>query len=69
MEWHIDTKCIQEGWKPRNGEPRVLPIVQSTTFKYDSAQTLGDLFDLKIGGDSYKGAHLLALCQSDLRRG
>ena len=53
MEWHIDTKCIQEGWKPRNGEPRVLPIVQSTTFKYDSAQTLGDLFDLKIGGDFY----------------
>lgn len=51
--WHIDTKCIQEGWKPRSGEPRVLPIVQSTTFKYDSAETLGDLFDLKIGGDFY----------------
>lgn len=53
MSWHIDTKCIQEGWKPKNGEPRVLPIVQSTTFKYDSAETLGDLFDLKIGGDFY----------------
>jgi O-acetylhomoserine (thiol)-lyase len=52
-DWHIDTKCIQEGWKPGNGEPRVLPIVQSTTFKYDSAETLGDLFDLKIGGDFY----------------
>ena len=53
MNWHLDTKCIQEGWKPGNGEPRVLPIYQSTTFKYDSAETLGDLFDLKIGGDFY----------------
>lgn len=53
MDWHIETKCIQEGWKPGNGEPRVLPIYQSTTFKYDSAQTMGDLFDLKIGGDFY----------------
>lgn len=53
MDWHIDTKCVQEGWKPGNGEPRVLPIVQSTTFKYDNAETLGDLFDLKISGDFY----------------
>ena len=53
MSWHIDTKCIQEGWKPTNGEPRVLPIYQSTTFKYDSAETMGDLFDLKIDGDFY----------------
>lgn len=52
-QWHIDTKCIQEGWKPTSGEPRVLPIYQSTTFKYDDAQTMGDLFDLKIGGDFY----------------
>ncbi|MCI8553902.1 MAG: O-acetylhomoserine aminocarboxypropyltransferase/cysteine synthase [Clostridiales bacterium] len=53
MDWHIDTKCIQEGWKPGEGEPRVLPVYQSTTFKYSSAGTLGDLFDLKIGGDFY----------------
>jgi O-acetylhomoserine (thiol)-lyase len=52
-EWHIYTKCIQEGWKPENGEPRVLPITQSTTFKYDSSQTMGDLFDLKASGDFY----------------
>ncbi|MDD2418633.1 MAG: O-acetylhomoserine aminocarboxypropyltransferase/cysteine synthase [Oscillospiraceae bacterium] len=52
-DWNIETKCIQEGWKPKNGEPRVLPITQSTTFKYDDAQTMGDLFDLKIGGDFY----------------
>jgi len=53
MNWHIETKCIQSGYKPANGEPRVLPIAQSTTFKYDDAATLGDLFDLKIGGDFY----------------
>ena len=52
-EWHIYTKCIQEGWKPKNGEPRELPIVQSTTFKYESSETMGDLFDLKISGDFY----------------
>ena len=53
MDWHIETKCIQEGWKPANGQPRVVPIVQSTTFKYDTAETMGDLFDLKISGDFY----------------
>ena len=51
--YHIDTKCIQEGWAPKNGEPRVLPIYQSTTFKYDSTQDLGDLFDLKASGHFY----------------
>lgn len=51
--WKIDTKCIQEGWVPGNGEPRVLPIIQSTTFKYDSAQTLGSLLDLEVAGDFY----------------
>ena len=49
--WHIDTRCVQEGWKPGNGEPRVVPIVQSTTFRYESAEALGDLFDLKTSGD------------------
>ena len=43
----IETKCIQEGYKPKNGEPRVLPIYQSTTFKYDSSQYMGKLFDLE----------------------
>ena len=50
---HIDTKCIQAGWQPGNGEPRALPIVQSTTFTYDSAAYLGDLFDLKAAGHFY----------------
>ena len=52
-EFRIDTKCIQSGYKPANGEPRVLPICQSTTYKYDSADHLGDLFDLKAPGHMY----------------
>ncbi len=49
----IETKCVQSGYKPENGEPRVLPIVQSTTYKYSSAQEMGDLFDLKTDGFFY----------------
>jgi O-acetylhomoserine (thiol)-lyase len=50
---HMNTRCVQAGWQPGNGEPRVLPIYQSTTFKYDSVDTLGQLFDLEISGDFY----------------
>jgi len=53
MATHLDTLCIQEGWKPKNGETRVLPIFQSTTFKYDSSEHVGDLFDLKVPGHFY----------------
>ncbi len=53
MEYHINTKCLQAGYDPKNGEPRVIPIVQSTTFKYDSAETLGKLFDLEEDGFFY----------------
>lgn len=49
----IETKCVQEGWKPKNGEPRVLPIYQSTTYKYESGEELGKLFDLKADGHMY----------------
>lgn len=49
----IETKCIQEGYKPKNGEPRVLPIYQSTTFKYDSSEFMGKLFDLEESGYFY----------------
>lgn len=52
-EFKIETKCIQSGYTPKNGEPRVLPIYQSTTYKYDSAAHLGDLFDLKAEGHMY----------------
>ena len=49
----IETKCIQEGYKPENGQPRVLPIYQSTTYKYDSAEHVGRLFDLQETGHFY----------------
>lgn len=50
---HIETRCVQAGWQPKNGDPRVLPIFQSTTFKYDSADYLGKLFDLEVPGHFY----------------
>ncbi len=50
---HINTKCVQAGYEPKNGESRVIPIAQSTTFKYDSAATLGKLFDLEEDGFFY----------------
>lgn len=43
----LETKAIHEGWKPGNGEPRQLPIYESTTFKYDSSEEMGMLFDLE----------------------
>ncbi len=49
----FETKCVQAGWEPKNGEPRVMPIYQSTTFAFDSAQHVADLFDLKAGGHFY----------------
>ena len=51
--WRIETKCIQEGYKPENGQPRVLPIFQSTTFKYDSTEHVAKLFDLEVAGHMY----------------
>lgn len=48
-----DTICVQGGWKPSKGEPRVLPIYQSTTFKYDTSEQMADLFDLKAPGYFY----------------
>lgn len=49
----FETKCVQAGYTPKNGEPRVMPIYQSTTFKFDSAEHVADLFDLKVGGHFY----------------
>ncbi len=48
-----ETLCVQAGWTPKNGEPRVLPIYQSTTFKYDSSEQMARLFDLKDSGYFY----------------
>lgn len=49
----IETKCIHSGYEPKNGEPRMIPIVQSTTFKYDSGEEMGKLFDLDSSGYFY----------------
>lgn len=49
----IGTKCVQGGYTPKNGEPRQVPIIQSTTFKYDSGAEMGKLFDLEASGYFY----------------
>ena len=49
----VDTKCVQSGYTPKNGEARVLPIYQSTTYKYDTPEEMGDLFDPKREGFFY----------------
>lgn len=51
--WKVETKCIQEGYRPGNGEPRVVPIAHSTTFKYDSTEHVAKLFDLEAPGHFY----------------
>ncbi len=48
-----DTVCVQGGWQPKNGEPRVVPIYQSTTFKYETSEQMGRLFDLEENGYFY----------------
>ena len=53
MSRRIETKCVQDGYTPKNGEPRVLPIYQSTTFKYDTCDYMGKLFDLEADGYFY----------------
>ena len=52
-DFHINTRCIQSGYQPKEGEPRVLPIYQSTTYKYDSSETMGKVFNLEHAGDIY----------------
>lgn len=49
----INTKCVQGGYTPSNGEPRQIPIIQSTTFKYDTSEDMGKLFDLEAEGYFY----------------
>ncbi|MBQ1662523.1 MAG: O-acetylhomoserine aminocarboxypropyltransferase/cysteine synthase [Treponema sp.] len=53
METSINTKCVQAGYTPKNGEPRQIPIIQSTTFKYDTSEDMGKLFDLEASGYFY----------------
>ncbi|HDK7167627.1 TPA: O-acetylhomoserine aminocarboxypropyltransferase/cysteine synthase [Clostridium botulinum] len=51
--WNTETICIQGGYTPKSGEPRILPIIQSTTYKYDDPDTVANLFDLKEEGHMY----------------
>ncbi len=52
-DWRIETRCVQSGYRPGNGEPREVPIYQSTTFKYDTSADMGKLFDLEAPGYFY----------------
>ncbi|MBQ0050699.1 MAG: O-acetylhomoserine aminocarboxypropyltransferase/cysteine synthase [Treponema sp.] len=52
-DYTINTKCVQAGYTPKNGEPRQIPIIQSTTFKYDTSEDMGKLFDLEASGYFY----------------
>jgi len=52
-EYKINTKCVQSGYTPGNGEPRQIPIIQSTTFKYETSEDMGKLFDLEASGYFY----------------
>ena len=51
--YHIETKCVQGGYTPGNGEPRQIPIIQSTTFKYSTSEDMGKLFNLEASGYFY----------------
>ena len=52
-DYRIETKCVQGGYTPGNGEPRQIPIIQSTTFKYATSEDMGKLFDLEASGYFY----------------
>ena len=51
--WKIETLAVQAGYEPGDGDPRILPLSQSTTFKYNDVQSVADLFDLKKSGFFY----------------
>ena len=53
MKKNLETLCVQAGWTPKKGEPRVLPIYQSTTFKYETSEQMARLFDLEDEGYFY----------------
>ena len=59
MDYTINTKCVQAGYTPGNGEPRQIPIIQSTTYKYDTSEDMGKLFDLEAEGYSIQDYRIL----------
>ena len=52
-KYRLDTTCVQGGYRPENGEPRQIPIIQSTTFRYETSEAMGRLFDLEDTGYFY----------------
>ena len=50
MKKRLETLCVQGGYQPQNGEPRQIPIIQSTTFQYATSEDMGKLFDLEASG-------------------
>ena len=58
-EYRMGTKCVQAGYTPGNGEPRQVPIIQSTTFKYSTSEDMGKLFDLEAEGYFTAGCRIL----------
>ena len=58
-----ETLCVQAGWTPKKGEPRVLPIYQSTTFKYDTSEQMARLFDLETAAISIPACRTLRTMQ------
>ena len=63
----MGTKCVQAGYKPGNGEPRQIPIIQSTTYKYNTSEDMGKLFDLEIKKENsdfvITGFKILTVCR------
>lgn len=59
MDYTINTKCVQAGYTPGNGEPRQIPIIQSTTYKYDTSEDMGKLFTLKLKDISIQDYRIL----------
>ncbi len=53
MDYKLDTNCVQAGWSPKSGQPRILPIIQSTTYKYDTSEEMAKLFDMQAEGYLY----------------
>ena len=63
-EYRMGTKCVQAGYTPGNGEPRQVPIIQSTTFKYSTSEDMGKLFDLEADGYFYSRLRIIPTISS-----
>ena len=66
-EYKMNTKCVQGGYQPGNGEPRQIPIIQSTTFRYETSEDMGKLFDLEANGYFYYRIRQMIMSLQKLR--